>query len=267
MNIIEIKDLNFKYKEKEIFNHFNLNIEKGSFTTIIGLNGSGKSTLVKILLGLLNAEGKIKIDNLVLNENINEIRKIIGVVFENPDSGFVAEKVLDDIAFTLENLGENPKEIEKKINEITDYIGISHLLEKEPQNLSGGEKQLVALASALVHSPKILILDEALTMVDNNVRKKVYGILKDLHTNKNMTIINVTHDMDETLYGDDIILIDNGNIILKGPKEEVLKEEKVFNKLKLELPFMADLSIKLMYYDLIDHIILDMNEMVNTIWK
>lgn len=268
MDILEVKDLNFKYEEKEIFNHFNLNIKKGTFTNIIGLNGSGKSTLIKILTGLLKYEGEIKVDgNFLSEENMRDIRKLIGVVFENPDNQFVAETVMDDIAFSLENLQMKPKQIKDKVGKIADYIGISNILQKEPHSLSGGEKQLVALASALVHEPKILILDEALTMVDIKIRNKIYNILEDIHSNNDMTIINVTHDNDELVYGDDIILIDSGNIILKGAKEEVLKEEKVFNKLGLSLPFMASLSIKLMYYNLIDHLIFDMDEMVDKIWK
>lgn len=268
MNIIDIKNLNFKYSEKSIFNNFNLEIKKGTFTTIIGLNGSGKSTLIRIILGLIKHQCEIKIDDLILNDNnIKEIRKKIGVVFENPDNQFVAETVMDDIAFSLENLGLKSIDIKKKVRETTNYIGISNLLDREPSTLSGGEKQLVALASALVHEPKILILDEALTMIDINTRKQIYNILEEIHKNKNMTIINVTHDMDELLCGDDIILIDNGNVILKGPKEEVLLEEKVFNKLNLELPFMVSLSIKLKYYGLVDRLIFDMDEMVNEIWK
>lgn len=268
MNIIDINNLSFKYKDKLVFDNFNLKIEAGTFTTIIGLNGSGKSTLIKILLGLVKAEGEIKVNDIILDKKtIKEIRRLIGVVFENPDNQFVAETVMDDIAFSLENLQMQSKSIKTKVKEIANYIGINHLLEKEPHSLSGGEKQLVALASALVHEPKILILDEALTMVDIRVRKQIYDILKDLHQNKKMTIINVTHDMDELLYSDDIILIDNGNLILKGPKEEVFLEEKTFNKLNLDLPFMVSLSIKLMYYGLIDHLIFDMNEMVNEIWK
>ena len=266
--IIDIKNLNFKYDNKQIFNNFNLEIKESTFTTIIGLNGSGKSTLIKTILGLLKYDGEIKIDELTLNkENIKEIRKKIGVVFENPDNQFVAETVMDDIAFSLENLKLNSKDIKRKVREISNYIGISNLLEKEPSVLSGGEKQLVALASALVHEPKILILDEALTMVDVRTRKQIYSILEDINKNKNMTIINVTHDMDELLYGDDIILIDNGNVILKGPKEEVLLEEKIFNSLNLELPFMVNLSIKLKYYGLVDKLIFDMKEMVDQIWK
>lgn len=268
MNIIDIRNLTFKYEEKLIFDKFNLSIEENSFTTIIGLNGSGKSTLIKILLGLLPADGEIKINDMLLEKNsIKEIRKLIGVVFENPDNQFVAETVMDDIAFSLENLQFKPRDIRIKVKDIANYLGISHLLEREPHSLSGGEKQLVALASALVHDPKILILDEALTMVDVKIRNQIYKILKEINETKGITIINVTHDIDELLYGKDIIVIDDGNVILKGSKEEVLLEEKVFNKLGLELPFMVSLSIKLMYYDLIDKLYFDMNEMVNAIWK
>lgn len=268
MNIIDIKALNFKYDDKTIFENFDLQIKRGTFISVIGQNGSGKSTLIKILLGLLKCDGEIIIDDLVLNkENLKEIRKKIGIVFENPDNQFIAETVMDDIAFSLENLKMKPRDIRRKVKEIANYVGISHLLEREPHSLSGGEKQLVALASALVHEPKILILDEALTMVDIRVRKQIYNILDDIHKNKNMTIINVTHDMDEILYSEEILLLDNGKIILNGSKKEVLLEEKTFNKLNLELPFMVSLSIKLMYYGLIDHLIFDMNEMVNEIWK
>lgn len=268
MNIIDIKGLNFKYDDKIIFENFDLQIKRGTFISVIGQNGSGKSTLIKILLGLLKCDGEVKIDDLVLNKaNLKEIRKKMGIVFENPDNQFIAETVMDDIAFSLENLKMKPRDIRRKVREIANYVGISHLLEREPHSLSGGEKQLVSLASALVHDPKILILDEALTMVDIRVRKQIYNILDDIHENKNMTIINITHDMDEILYGEEIILLDNGKIILNGPKDKVLLEEKNFNKLNLELPFMVSLSIKLMYYGLIDHSIFDMNEMVNEIWK
>lgn len=268
MDIIDIKNLNFKYSEKTVFYNFNLKLKKGSFTNIIGLNGSGKSTLIRIILGLIKYDGEIKVDNLELNDdNIKEIRKKIGVVFENSDNQFVAETVMDDIAFSLENLQLKSNHIKRKVREIANYIGITNLLDREPNTLSGGEKQLVALAAALVHEPKILILDEALTMVDIKFRKKIYSILEDSHKNKQMTIINITHDMEELLYGEDIVLIDNGNIILKGPKDEVLLEEKVFNSLNLELPFMVDLSIKLKYYGLVDKLIFDMDEMVDEIWK
>lgn len=265
MNIIEIKNLNFKYDKKQIFQDFNLEIEESTYTTIIGPNGSGKSTLIKIILGLLQCQGIIKVDNETLNEgNINQIRKKIGIVFENYGNNFKYKKVIDNIVNNIEQL--KPKEIKKRVKEIADYLEINYLLEKNIYDLNESEKRLIGLATTLVNTPKILVLDEAFTMINTKDRKQIYEKLRDLNK-QGMTIINITHDMDDLLYCDDIILIDNGNIILKGPKEEVLLEEKIFNKLNLELPFMASLSIKLKYYGLVDRLIFDMNEMVNEIWK
>ena len=263
-----INKLNFGFNERELFKNLNLEIKKGTFTTIIGTNGSGKSTLIRLILGLLVGEGEIEVNGLLLNrKNLKEIIKKTGVVFGNPDDQFVAETVMDDIAFSLENLAIDAKTIKKKVNEVADYIGIKDLLKREPHTLSGGEKQLVALASALVIDPELLILDEALTMIDILTRNKIYDILDRLHKEKQITIINVTHDMDEVLYCDNLIVMDNGKIVLEGPKEEVLREEKAFNRLGLKLPFLVELSIKLSYYGVVDKIIFDMEEMVDIIWK
>ncbi len=267
-SIISIEDLNFKYGEKEIFNHFYLCIEENSFTTLVGLNGSGKSTLVRILLGLIKADGYIRIcDNVLIKENINYIRRDIGVVFENPDNQFVAETVRDDIAFSLENLNYKPKEIGHKINEIAETLKIEHILEKEPHHLSGGEKQLVALASALITEPKILILDEAFTMVDSEIKERIYKIIKDYKKEHSLTVLNITHDIEDTLYGDKIVVIDEGKLIISDTTKEVLGREKMLNDLGIKLPFIADLSHKLRYYGLVDDIILDMDEMVSLLWK
>ena len=266
--IISMDNINFAYGKKEIFSNLSLSINKGEFVTIIGPNGSGKSTLIRILLGFIKSEGTVTINDLVMNsKNSRKIISKIGVVFENPDDQFVAETVMDDIAFSLENLRVKPSEIKKKIKEVVDYLDIEYLLNREPHTLSGGEKQLVSLASALVIDPDIIILDEALTMIDVDIREQIYKILKELNKEKNITIINVTHDMDETLYGDRLIVIDKGNIILDGKTSKVLLEEKKFNKLGLTLPFLAELSIKLKYYGLVDEMILDMDEMVDKLWK
>lgn len=267
-NIIEMENINFSYNKNQIFKNLNLTFEKGSFTTIIGNNGSGKSTLIRLLIGLLVCEGKININGLELNhDNLKKIISKIGVVFENPDDQFVAETVLDDIVFSLENMQVDKKEIDKRVKKISKFIGIEDILDKEPHNLSGGQKQLVALASALITDPDILILDEALTMIDPDTRIKIYKILEQINKVNKITIINVTHNMDEILYGDNLIVMDKGNIVLNGPKEFVFLEEKTFNKLGLKLPFIVELTTKLQYYGLIDHLIFDMEELVNEIWK
>ena len=267
-NIIKMENINFSYNKNQIFKNLNLTFEKGSFTTIIGNNGSGKSTLIRLLVGLLVCEGKININGLELNhDNLKKIISKIGVVFENPDDQFVAETVLDDIVFSLENMQVDKKEIDKRVKKISKFIGIEDILDKEPHNLSGGQKQLVALASALITDPDILILDEALTMIDPDTRIKIYKILEQINKVNKITIINVTHNMDEILYGDNLIVMDKGNIVLNGPKEFVFLEEKTFNKLGLKLPFIVELTTKLQYYGLIDHLIFDMEELVNEIWK
>lgn len=267
-NIIRLKNLNFSYGGKVIFKDFNLDIEKGKFVSIVGSNGSGKSTLVKILVGLLKAEGYINIYRMNLCEvNLMDIRRNVGIVFENPDNTFVAETVLDEIVFSLENLEYARSTIKSKVDKVLEYIPIKELLEKNPHYLSGGEKQLVSLASALIAEPKILILDEAFTMVDGVMKDKILKLLKKINREKKITIINVTHDMEETVFGDEIIVLNNGKIEIIGDKLEVYKEEKKLKKLGLDLPFMVDLSNKLSYYGLVDKTILDMNEMVNHLWK
>ena len=265
--MISIKNLEFKYRNKEIFNNLNMEFEEKKITSLIGPNGSGKSTLVKILVGLYRYNGNIVIDGSpLLKDNLKEIRKKIGVVFTNPDNQFVAETVMDDIAFTLENMNYKKEKIKKKIEEVTKYLGIYDILEINPHDLNSNQKQLVSLASALVHDPKVLILDEALTMLDPFDKEKILKILKELN-NKGLTIINISHDIEDTLISDKIYILDKGKVVLEGTKEEVYKQEKVLYNLGFNLPFMVELSNRLKFYDLIDHTIYDMEEMVDTLWK
>lgn len=267
-NIIKIKNMSFSYNNKKVFEHFDLDVEKGKFIHIVGPNGSGKSTLIKILLGLLKADGYVNVYRMnMCEDNLMDIRRNIGVVFENPDNTFVAETVADDIAFALENLQYTPKTIENKIKKVSEYLGIEHLLEENPHHLSSGDKELVALASALVTEPKILILDEAFTMMDGVEKESILKMLERLVKEKKITIINVTHNMEDTIYGDKIIVLNNGKIVLNDDKNQVYQEEKILKKMGLDLPFMIDLSRKLKYYGLVDGDIISMNEMVNHLWK
>ena len=144
---------------------------------------------------------------------------------------------------------------------------IEDLLDREPHTLSGGEKQLVSLATALITEPKILIIDEALSMVDSYDRDRIYKVLKKINENNKMTIINVTHDVDEVLYGKKIVLLSKGNIIDYASTKKILSDEKKFNELKLDIPFIVDLSNKLKYYELIDKMYLNMKDLVNDLWK
>ena len=267
-NIIEVKNLNFGYDDNKIFDNFNLNINKCEFVSLIGPDGSGKSTLIKILSGLLDFSGNIFINDLELTKNnLPEIRKSISLMMSNVDSELISEKVFDNIAFPLENLNVNKKEIYETVNSIANKLGIYELLDKSILNLNSYQKILVNLASCLVYKPKILILDEAFACLDRVECEKMLNLLKLLCDNGVLTVINVTQNMDDLVFSNSIIVLDNGNIALNDNKNEVFKMEKVFNKLGLDLPFMVDLSIKLKYYNLVDSIIYNMDEMVDVLWK
>ena len=267
-DIIRIRNLSFSYNDNVIFDNFNLSIAKGSFTTIIGNNGSGKSTLVKILLGLKNANGDITINGFSLDEsNIRKVRRLIGVVFENPDSEFVTETVVDDLAFTLENLQFSKEEILEKIEYIAKKLEIEHLLTKNPRNLSGGEKQLVALATALISNPPILLLDEPFTMVDGKDRERIFNIVREYNKTKYTTVINITHDIEDTLYGDYIIVMNQGKIDAIGETKEILKKDELFKENNIDLPFIVKLSKKLCECGVVDEIYFRNEDLIDNLWK
>lgn len=267
-NIIRIKDLSFRYGNKFIFEKLNLNVRDGEWLAIVGPNGSGKSTLIKIIVGLLEFDGSLIVDNMPLTSyNLAHIRKQIGVVFQNVDNSFIGETVADELAYTLENLAYTPDEMEEIISNLAETFNISHFLDGDPHFLSGGEKQKVALAAALVTNPKILIIDDALEMIDNEEKEEILCILDKLHRDRHLTIITITHNLAETYKADRMVVINAGEILIEGPVKAVLKEDKIFNRIGIEIPFMVDLSIKLKLYGLIDHNIIDMDEMVNVLWK
>lgn len=265
--IVEIKKLTFKYGDHIIFKKFSLDIEEGSFYTILGSNGSGKSTLARILVGLEPSGAFIRVNGFFLNNvDIDKVRKSVGIVFENPDTQFVTESVEEELAFPLENLNYSKNEIRKRIKDITEKMNITHLIERNPHELSGGEKQLVALASNLIYEPKLLILDEALVMIDGAFRKKIYQILKE-YNKKGLTILNITHDNEEALLGSHILILDKGEIVINKKTIEALNDEKAFKKSMMDFPFVIDLSNKLKYYGVVKTIVYDNKKLVNAIWK
>jgi energy-coupling factor transport system ATP-binding protein len=265
--IIKVDNLMFRYNDLFIFDKFNLHIKRGEWLTISGSNGSGKSTLIKIITGILKSNCKIVIDNLELNnENLFEIRRNIGVVFDNLDDMFLCETVEDEIAFSLENLSYSRKQIKERIDEISDVLNIRKLLHKSTNELSGGEKFKVALACVLSFKPRILIIDESLSLLDNNDKSNILNLLKTFNDN-GLTIINITHNLEESYNSDRLIILNNGEIVLDGPPIKVFEYDKVLTKLGIKLPFEVELSIKLKLYGLIDNIIPSIDNMVNKLWE
>ena len=256
-NIIEIKDLTYSYKDKLIFDKLNFEIKRGTYTTIIGSNNSGKSTLVKILLGIIKTEADIKINN----KDINKIEKnIIGYIPDNINDSIIMDTIIDEITL-------NDKVDNKLLNKLLDEFNLKDRKYDKPKNLSNGEQQLIYIISSLVRKPKIIICDEAFTNLDNLVKDKILKTLKKLSFEKGITIINVTNDTEDILYGDNVVIISDKKIIINDKKESILNDEKLFKKLHLKMPFMAELSIKLGYYGLLNNIETDMNRMINRLWK
>ena len=266
-NIIEIKGLNYKYGEKEIFKNLNLDIKAKRFVTILGKNGSGKSTLTNILMGLVDYDGKIIIDGIVLgNDTKKFLRKEIGIVFENPDEHFVTSKVYDELSFVLESMDYQSEDITKKISDVIELIGIEDLLNRKIADLSVGEKQLVALAIAIINKPKVLIMDDGLSNVDAYYRDIILKILNVLRK-RGMTVVNITSNSEDSIYGTDIVIINDGKIVLNKTLLRAYKEEKIFISSGLALPFIVDLSLKLKYYNLTNKIYIDDKSLVDEIWK
>ena len=248
MNPIEIKNLNFSYDQtQDVVKDVSFVVKKGSYTTLIGHNGSGKSTIAKLIIGLLEKEkGSILIDGEELSlETIEGIRRKIGIVFQNPDNQFIGATVRDDIAFGLENHQVAPSEMDEIIENYAKEVGMSEYLDHEPTRLSGGQKQRVAIAGILSMKPEILILDEATSMLDPEGKEDINNLVKQLHKENNMTILSITHDVEEVLKSDHVIVMYEGRIVKDGTPSEVMKNEEELVRLKLAAPYSVRLANEL----------------------
>lgn len=239
MEKIKIENLSFSYdKETPIIKEVSLSIEEGSYTTIIGHNGSGKSTIAKLMIGLLEADqGSIVVDGLPLNEeHIYEIRSRVGIVFQNPDNQFIGASVADDIAFGLENHQVPSEDMQGIIEEFAGRVNMSKFLQSEPTKLSGGQKQRVAIAGVLAMKPNIIIFDEATSMLDPQGKAEINALIQDIHKKSNLTMISITHDIEEVAHSDYVIVLDQGNVVMEGKPEEVLMHDQQLIDLQLDIP-------------------------------
>lgn len=240
MQKIEVEHLSFSYDgEEDVLKDVSFQIEEGSYTTIVGHNGSGKSTIAKLLIGLMEAKsGNIRVDGVELNEDsVYDIRNKIGIVFQNPDNQFIGATVADDIAFGLENHQVPQEKMQEIIENYAERVNMSKYLNSEPTKLSGGQKQRVAIASVLAIAPQILIFDESTSMLDPKGKTEINALIKKIHEESKMTIVSITHDIEEMAHSDHVIVMSGGKVVMDGTPQMILKREKELVDLHLDVPF------------------------------
>ena len=245
--VISIKNIHFNYQDqdtREALSDVSLDVYEGEWLAIIGHNGSGKSTLAKMMNGLLEASsGEIYIDGQLLTEKtVYEARRKVGMVFQNPDNQFVGTTVEDDIAFGLENIGMPRDEMIQKINASLEMVRMTKFKEKEPARLSGGQKQRVAIAGMIALAPKVVILDEATSMLDPQGRFEVISTIQQLHRDKGITVISITHDLDEAAQADRVLLMEGGKVNRIGTPSEIFEMGTALVDKGLDVPFSEKLK-------------------------
>lgn len=244
-NLIEFKNVSFRYREDGpwIIKNCSFTVQKNETLAIIGHNGSGKSTIAKLMNGLLfPQEGEIWINGKLLSEEtVWDIRKDVGMVFQNPDNQFVGATVQDDVAFGMENRGIEREEMKKRIQAALEAVKMTEYRFTEPHRLSGGQKQRVAIAGILAIYPKVLILDEATVMLDPRGRQEIMNTIEHLKKEKNLCLITITHDLNEIIRTDRVIVLNKGEVWATGTPKEILKNGKELLKIGLDIPFITEL--------------------------
>lgn len=273
--MIDIQNLTFSYeketKEKTVLDNINLSVHEGEFLCVLGHNGSGKSTLAKHFNAILMPMGgSVYVDELnTLNEDeILKIRQRVAMVFQNPDNQIVATIVEEDVAFAAENLGICPKEIRKRVDDALNAVGMEKFKTHAPHMLSGGQKQRIAIAGVIAMKPKYIVFDEPTAMLDPIGRREVLKTIKKLNKEYGITIILITHNMDEAAKSDRIIVMDNGKIVKEGNPKEIFSDVETMRELGLDTPQVTSLAHELSKKGLsIKKDVLEVDECVEEILK
>jgi len=262
--VIKVECLKHVYPDQTVVSVCGLDfiVNQGERVVILGPNGSGKTTLISHILGLLKpVEGSITVMGLDPVKNFNVLRSKVGVVFQNVDEQIIGPRVYDDIAFTLNNLNLPKPEIEKRVQEVAVMLNITHLLERVPHYLSGGEKKKVAFAGALAVMPQILILDEPFNSLDPESKKELVSLINHLNKQHGLSVLITTHDMDLVpLISDVVYVLNKGNIVTKGKPHSVFSETQILKDAYLEPPILIELFTRLKSYGYVGHIPYDMEE-------
>ena len=271
-SIIEVKDLSFRYKEDQDYydvNNVSFHVKRGEWLSIVGHNGSGKSTTIRLIDGLLEAEsGEIWIDGQLLSsENVWNLRRQIGMVFQNPDNQFVGATVEDDVAFGLENQGLPREEMKKRVAESLELVGMLDFKKREPARLSGGQKQRVAIAGVVALRPAILILDEATSMLDPEGRRELIQTVQEIRKYHQMTVVSITHDLEEVAMSDRVLVMKKGQVESTSSPRELFSRDDL-DQIGLDEPFANQLreSLRETGYQLPDGYLTE-GELEDKLWE
>lgn len=243
--IVQFQNVSFQYEENAPYalKDVTFSVYEGEWLAIVGHNGSGKSTIAKLMNGLIFSQsGSIQVkDRIISEESVWDVRDMVGMVFQNPDNQFVGTTVQDDVAFGLENHGIPRDEMVKRVHDSLEKVKMDQFLNQEPHHLSGGQKQRVAIASVLALRPSIIILDEATSMLDPRGRMEVLETVRELKNLNNLTIISITHDLEEAAKADRILVMNQGNVYAEGSPSEIFSMDETLVELGLDIPFTQKL--------------------------
>ncbi|UQS82381.1 energy-coupling factor ABC transporter ATP-binding protein [Bombilactobacillus folatiphilus] len=271
-NIIQLDDVTYSYEEASTptLNHISFAVQANQWVAIIGQNGSGKSTLARVLNGLLEPNsGQVKIGGMLLTEDtVWQIRQQLGIIFQNPDHQFVGATVEDDVAFGLENQGMKRSQMIERVQWALELVNMTDFAKRSPQVLSGGQKQRVAIAGIIALKPQIVIMDEATSMLDPQGRHDILLLIKRLQRELGMTVLSITHDLNEITQADQVIVLQKGNVLKIGNVEQIFADPTKLLSFGLQAPFTQRLQLDLQQHDVaIDSNYVTKQELVQKLWQ
>lgn len=267
MSTVTVNNLCFGYGDKEVLKDITFKIKIPSLVSVVGSNNCGKTTLIKCMAGIMPIEESVLIDDIVLNKkNIRKYSRNIGVVFSLDQNQFLFNRVIDEITFPLGNLNYSKKNMKNALDDVVKLLFLEDVLNKEVWELSHVEKIKVLLATAIVHKPTVLFLDDILVGLNDVDRERILLLLKRIIRELKIIVVSTTSSLSDTIYSDAILVLDDGKVKYSGKLEDILKHDNVLTKLGIDIPIMMDMSLKLQFYDLLDKVILSPEEMVDVLW-
>lgn len=267
MSTLNINKLNYSYDDRQILKDITFKVKMPSFVSVIGSNNCGKTTLIKCLSGIMPIDESVSIDDIVLNrKNIKKYSRCIGVVFSLDQNQFLFDKVIDEITFSLANLNYKKSKMRLAVTDVSNLLFLDDILDKKISELNCFEKLKVLIAVSIVHRPKVLLLDDIFIGLTEEEKEKILLMLKRIVREFEMMIISTSSSLGDCIYSDAILVIEDGMIKYSGNLDDILMHDNDLTKLGINMPIMMDMSLKLQFYDLLDKVILNAEEMVDELW-